>query len=250
MKYNSNQLQKLCTPPYKADLHVHSTNSDGKATVPEMIQVGINSFGLSVMAFAEHINLGDIKAPLASYDQAMQHIRQYGLEDFFIVYAAAEINVINPNSRGRKKIHTLILGEPDELESFLATVAKNPTNISLDMICSFNLVKLLAHPHRCDLNRQTTSFDYFDGLEYSFRMVQNGRKDVYLSLTYFVNHGVPLMASSDAHKPSDLGVYTLFNSVRDLIHIREVLCSMNLHALHVFKGRNGREHSIEIPLSY
>jgi hypothetical protein len=216
----------------KVDLHIHSTNSDGRNSVSIMVAFGYSVHQLDGIGFAEHVTQ-DHLAPLKSYEEASDYAKKE-LPTPFHVFPVAELSVWVPYGKGNKerKVHTVVLGEIEELEKMLRTV-NFKDQLRLSDLDEFNLAKILAHPTPPFLTPGSLHLNQFDSIEYSPSMLSTSRGKRYSLLDLFAN-GFSVVSSSDAHSLGALGKYTQFGSVPQ--DLRYLIDKENISAVGINGG--------------
>lgn len=138
---------------YKADLHMHTTYSDGYES-PEMTALAAYAYGLEVIAVTDHNNYrGSVTAreKIAELGADMTVISG---EEYSLEYSPMHILALGaPQEIGRKFITKAILETPEakELKSSLGDLscdvnAYTATQLLLDEVRRIGGVSVLAHP--------------------------------------------------------------------------------------------------------
>jgi hypothetical protein len=189
----------------KIDLHIHSNHSDGKFSIPEIVDL-YGRAGYGVIAITDHVvehrtllgkialNLSYSVSPRAFqsyYDEVCfegeRALREYGMKVIF-GYEVSKNSLVNQRSA-----HILVLGTENLIDPHL------PVEEILQEARLHKAFTIAAHPFRTDeiefqtyhlwSNRKTLA-PWIDAWEGSYR-----KKLV----TEVMNSGLPLVASSDFH---------------------------------------------------
>src|SRR4051794_21324738 len=186
----------------KADLHIHTTASDGAATVPELLEYVARSTDLPVIAITDHDSISGAR-------EAAQLARQFGVE----VIVGEEVNTANG--------HLLAL--------FIETVLppQRPAAETIAAIHAQGGLAIAPHPFdrsvhslgRAGLQHDDWNFDAIEGFNAGVIWSQRGCNGAAQRAAAAM--GLPVIGSSDAHTLATTGLgYTLFpgSGANDLYH--------------------------------
>lgn len=231
----------------KADLHIHSTYSDGQLTIEEMAEQ-VRSMGYSFMAFCDHsksavyANGLDEKRLL----QEIQEIRQLNEKyDDFVVLAGSEVDIL-PD--GSLDFSDEILAQLDFVVASIHSAFKTDPTMRTLAAMENKYVDVIAHPTgRLISRREGFSLDmdqviakaaetgtalevnsYWDRLDLSDINVKKA-----------VESGVKISINTDSHHPNHLSMMALGvgNARRGWAKKSDVINAMTLDELRAWQKR-------------
>ncbi|NLL95098.1 MAG: CehA/McbA family metallohydrolase [Thermoplasmatales archaeon] len=160
----------------KADLHIHSTRSDGKATPREIVERAIE-LGLGCIAIMDHNTI-----------QGYLDVKD---EDRIIIVPGIEIT----SDAG----HILAYGVTEDIPSMMSV------KDTVDAIHAAGGYAFVAHPHRIWSGlKEKDIIDGFDGIEGLNRRSSPAANRKAMKIAE--RKGLPVSAGSDAHSLSSIGL--------------------------------------------
>lgn len=185
----------------KADLHIHSTRSDGKATPQEIVEKAIE-LGLGCIAITDH---NTIQGYLDVKDETR-----------IIIVPGAEITSENGG-------HILAYGVTQDIPSGMSV------KDTVDAIHNAGGYAFAAHPHRIWSGlKEKDIIDSFDGVEgQNRRSAPSANKK---AMEIAKKRGFPVSAGSDAHSLSSIGLGLVYlpDSCETWMDVMEAILSGNV----------------------
>ena len=186
----------------KADLHIHTTASDGAATVPELLEHVARTTDLRVIAITDHDSIAGAK-------EAARLARQFGVD----VIMGEEVSTADG--------HLLALF----IDTFLPQ--QRPAAETIAAIHAQGGLAIAPHPFdrsvpslgRTGLQHDNWNFDAIEGFNAGVIWSQRGCNSA--AQRAAATMGLPAIGSSDAHTLATTGLgYTLFpgTGANDLYH--------------------------------
>jgi predicted metal-dependent phosphoesterase TrpH len=176
----------------KADLHIHTTASDGAATVPELLEYVARTTDLRVIAITDHDSIAGAK-------EAARLARQFGID----VIMGEEVSTADG--------HLLALF----IDTFLPP--RRPAAETIAAIHAQGGLAIVPHPFdrsvpslgRSGLQHDDWSFDAIEGFNAGVIWSQRGCNGAAQRAAAAI--GLPAIGGSDAHTLATTGLgYTLF----------------------------------------
>jgi DNA polymerase (family X) len=213
------ELPELVTlADIRGDLHMHTTASDGAATIEEMITAA-RARGLAYIAITDHsqrVSMArglDPKRLLAQWKE-IDHIRE-SLPKGFAVLKGVECDILE---KGGMDLPDDVLAEGDWIIASVHYGQKQSRDQITDRILGAvenPYVSVVAHPTGRLLNRRepyqvdldavmTAAKKHGKLLELNANPVRLDLNDVYCAAAK--QHGIPIVINTDAHAPDELAV--------------------------------------------
>lgn len=213
------ELPELITlDDIRGDLHMHTTASDGAASIQEMIDEA-RSRGLSYIAITDHsqrVSMARGLNPQRVLDQwnEIDRIRP-SLPKGFTLLKGIECDILE---KGGMDLPDDVLAQGDWIIASLHYGQKQPRNQITDRLLGAlenPYVSIVAHPTGRLLNRREPYDVDLDAvmnaakkngklLELNANPVRLDLNDVYCAAAK--QHGIPIVISTDAHAPDEMGV--------------------------------------------
>lgn len=191
-------------PVFRAALHTHTTNSDGKFSPEQLIYMYSNA-GYDVLAFTDHRQTN----PVATYDG----------KDMTLL-SGTELHPMGPHGQ---RWHLLSLGVPEDFPCEDAPDGQ----AAIDAVKAAGGLVFLAHPHWSGFSAaDLMTLQDYDGIEIyntSARRIGKGYNDQCWQDMMNADNYCPAIAVDDIHYPGDLfgawtGIIAPDKSPESLLH--------------------------------
>ena len=247
-----NTLPELVTvQDIKADLHIHSTFSDGQLTVEEMAEQ-VRSMGYSYMAFCDHSKYAIYANGLDEKRlmQEIQEIRKLNEKfDDFVIFAGSEVDILPDGSLDFSdeilaqldfvvaSIHSAFKTDPTmrtlaAMENKYVDVVAHPTGrlISRREGFSLDMDKVIAKAAETGTALEVNS--YWDRLDLS---------DIHVKKA--IENSVKISINTDSHHPNHLSMMALGvgNARRGWAKKSDVINAMTLDELRAWQKRSNEK---------